>query len=254
MSITARPYAGAADLDRMASLVYAHPAHAFHVTDLPYRLSSPALETEANGQLWEAADGTLRGWAVYQPPWGTLDYAIHPAAEPDVERAILAWGLARFQQLAQEYGRTLDYYVDAHEADAVVEELTLFPRNVEAGQGTFLPGHEWLIEFSRQPKDADLFLGALDAELCRLNPLYRVRRGSSFGETPLLAAPAVCALKRGTYQSWQTRSGRQGGHFKVPRISSSESFKLELLRESQCTPGSEPNLRSKRPVGPEKIL
>ena len=120
----------------------------------------------------------------------------------------------------------------SHEADAVVEELTLFPRNVEAGQGTFLPGHEWLIEFSRQPKDADLFLGALDAELCRLNPLYRVRRGSSFGETPLLAAPAVCALKRGTYQSWQTRSGRQGGHFKVPRISSSESFKLELLRES----------------------
>lgn len=118
MRITARAYAGGADLDRMAALVYAHPAHAFHVADLPYRLSSPALETAANGQVWVAADGALRGWAVYQPPWGTLDYAVHPAANAGLEREILAWGLARFQQLAQEYGRALDYYVDAHEDDA----------------------------------------------------------------------------------------------------------------------------------------
>ena len=91
MTITARPYAGAAGLARMAGRVYAHPAQAFHVADLPYRLSSPALETAVNGQLWAAADGTLLGWAVYQPPWGTLDYAVHPAAGADLEDAILAW-------------------------------------------------------------------------------------------------------------------------------------------------------------------
>lgn len=48
MAIALRPYADAADQPLMAQVVNASPAENLHVVDLPYRLSSWALDDPAN--------------------------------------------------------------------------------------------------------------------------------------------------------------------------------------------------------------
>jgi hypothetical protein len=120
--------------------------------------------------------------------------------------------------------------VAAQKTEARIKEFTLFPCNAEINTGRFLPGHQWFVEFSKPPLSGSEFLNHLDENLLELNPLYRVRRNSSFGETPLLAPPILTPLARGAYQRWQEVKGRQGGHFKIPRISSNLQFKSELLK------------------------
>jgi len=61
------------------------------VANLPYRLSSWALDDPENVRLWSNVDGRLLAWAVLQSPWWTIDYAIHPDAEREIHPQILAW-------------------------------------------------------------------------------------------------------------------------------------------------------------------
>ena len=52
MTIRQKVFAGEADLRAMAALVAAFPERNLHVIDLPYRLSSWALDDPANIGLW----------------------------------------------------------------------------------------------------------------------------------------------------------------------------------------------------------
>ena len=48
----------------MAALAQAFPAENLHVVDLPYRLSSWALDDPDNVGLWLNEHGELRAWAA----------------------------------------------------------------------------------------------------------------------------------------------------------------------------------------------
>jgi ribosomal protein S18 acetylase RimI-like enzyme len=90
----------------MLALARASPAGHVHVVDLPYRLCSWAFDNPANIGLWEGSDGRLLAWAVLQPPFWTLDYALHPAAPPETFANLLAWAAVAAQQLLDSpYGR-----------------------------------------------------------------------------------------------------------------------------------------------------
>lgn len=97
MSITRRPYHPEADLQRMADLARAHADAHIHVVDLPYRLCSWAFDDPQSCALWEDADGELLGWAVLQPPFWAIDYALHTQAPAELLPAMLAWADARAQ-------------------------------------------------------------------------------------------------------------------------------------------------------------
>jgi len=101
----------------MIALVDASPATNLHVIDLPYRLCSPSATVADNVRLWEGADGSLLAWAVWQQPWITLDYAVHPDEAGTIETEIIAWTLDRFRAMAREHGRVLSYFIDAREDD-----------------------------------------------------------------------------------------------------------------------------------------
>lgn len=75
----------------MLDLVLAFPQDNQHVTDLPYRLCSWALDEPGNVGLWVDAGGSLLGWVVMQTPFWTIDYAVHPAVSPELLPAMLAW-------------------------------------------------------------------------------------------------------------------------------------------------------------------
>ncbi len=62
-----------------------------HVTDLPYRLSSGALDDPENACLWFDDQGRLAAWAVLQAPFWTLDYVCCPGAEEELHAGVLTW-------------------------------------------------------------------------------------------------------------------------------------------------------------------
>jgi len=118
VKIAPRPYRGASDLHRIAELVYAFPDRQRHSVDLPYRLSSWALETLDNTRLWEDEGGQLAGFAIVQGPWSTLDYGLGAEArEAGIEREIIAWGMERAQTIADRRRKPFTLFVEAREGD-----------------------------------------------------------------------------------------------------------------------------------------
>jgi mycothiol synthase len=99
MSIEQRLFSGEPDVAAMLALARATAADNVHVVDLPYRLSSWALDDPHNVGLWVDADGRLLAWAVMQTPFWTIDHAYLPDAAPDLHRTILAWADERAHQL-----------------------------------------------------------------------------------------------------------------------------------------------------------
>lgn len=105
MAIHQRPYSNEEDKFNMIALATRLRADHFHVTDLPYRLSSWALDEPGNTQLWCNEDGRLLAWAVLQSPFWTIDYVCDPG-DSSLHRKLLEWADQRAAQLSgdSQYG------------------------------------------------------------------------------------------------------------------------------------------------------
>ena len=95
MIVGRREFSGELDIQAMIALVHIAPSENLHVIDLPYRLSSWALDHPGNVGLWVSAEGQLLAWAVLKMPFWMIDYVCHPDAENDLHRQVLAWADAR---------------------------------------------------------------------------------------------------------------------------------------------------------------
>ncbi|HEX2183905.1 MAG TPA: GNAT family N-acetyltransferase, partial [Chloroflexota bacterium] len=156
MQITARPYAGAEDAERMYVLATTYPQQTMHVADLPYILSSPALHDEPQHDvaLWEDERGALVGFGIVQSRM-MLQLAVHPAArDHGLEARIVEWAVARFRRIAAGRAERLPYWVSAAEEDAA--RRAVFER---AG---FRQG-EWSSLHLRRPLDRPLGVPAVPA-------------------------------------------------------------------------------------------
>jgi hypothetical protein len=87
-------------------------------------------------------------------------------------------------------------------------------------------GHEWIIEFSKQPEDIEHFTQLLDEELRRLNSDYDAKRYKDMA----LLAPKIHVAPQDTFYHWMKRKGKLGGQNKVPRLSNSREFLDDLLQ------------------------
>jgi mycothiol synthase len=91
MALSQRSCLTEADPYQMAALASRFSDNTLHVVDLPYRLSSWALDDPDNTRLWFDEKGQLVAWAVLQTPFWTIDYVCHPAIETWLHPEILAW-------------------------------------------------------------------------------------------------------------------------------------------------------------------
>ncbi len=85
--------------------------------------------------------------------------------------------------------------------------------------------HQWLIEFSRAPKDLEQFVDCLDRELQQVNSDYEAKRYRN----TTLTRPTVTALPEGTFYRWMKSRGKIGGQNKVPRLCNDRTYIEQLL-------------------------
>ena len=105
---------------------------------------------------------------------------------------------------------------------AIVNDYTAGPiyiKDEEKG------GHEWFIEFEKEPADLNYFIEKLDAALREANSDYDAKRYKNMA----LKMPVVHAVGKGFFYEWLKSKGKLGGQNKVPRLSNDRNYLDELL-------------------------
>ena len=105
---------------------------------------------------------------------------------------------------------------------ALVRNFTAGPIYLEAGGKG---GHEWLLEFERQPDSLAHFGEVLDRTLRAVNSDYDAKRS---GDLALLA-PRLHNLPEGTFLQWMRKRNKLGGQHKVPRLANHREYLEDIL-------------------------
>lgn len=92
----------------------------------------------------------------------------------------------------------------------------------EQGKG----GHEWIIEFTKEPNDMSDFVRKLDQYLQNLNSDYQAKRQDDIALQEL----KLNSVPEGTFMKWMEKRGKTGGQHKVPRLSNTRKYLEELLK------------------------
>ena len=106
--------------------------------------------------------------------------------------------------------------------NAQVSEYTVAPIyfSGENGKG----GHEWLIEFEREPRDLAAFNQTLDVNLQKINSDYEAKRFKSMAMECL----RLRLVPRGTFHNWLKMKGKYGGQSKIPRLANHRQYIDEI--------------------------
>jgi GH3 auxin-responsive promoter len=85
--------------------------------------------------------------------------------------------------------------------------------------------HQFVVEFLKEPVDAQTFRDSLDADLAGRNADYLAHRARGV----CLPAPALIIVRPGSFDAWMRRRGKLGGQNKVPRMDNSGSLTADLV-------------------------
>jgi hypothetical protein len=112
--------------------------------------------------------------------------------------------------------------VASEKTGAIVNDYTAAPVYFsDSGNG----GHEWLIEFEKEPTDINHFAIELDSALKSVNSDYEAKRYKDIA----LRIPVVRSLSKGVFTTWLKSKGKLGGQHKVPRLSNDRKYIEEIL-------------------------
>jgi hypothetical protein len=106
---------------------------------------------------------------------------------------------------------------------AQIRDYTACPvymTNIEQG------GHEWLIEFVKEPDDIQRFISLLDERLRELNSDYDAKRYNNM----ILAAPLIRMAEQGIFDEWLKSQGKLGGQNKIPRLANERKMMEQILQ------------------------
>lgn len=85
--------------------------------------------------------------------------------------------------------------------------------------------HQWLIEFSKKPKNINFFTEILDNKLKTINSDYEAKRYLNI----TLELPKVTIAKDDLFYEWLKNNNKLGGQHKIIRLSNNRDFIEELL-------------------------
>jgi len=117
----------------------------------------------------------------------------------------------------------------AEATGAGVEAFTASPRY--AGNGDRGGAHEYVVEFTHPPADANAFAREIDRTLQHINVDYSVKRKGDLGMTCV----EVTEVPTGTFYAWMKQRGKLGGQNKVPVCANDRRYVDELLEQAGLT-------------------
>ena len=94
-------------------------------------------------------------------------------------------------------------------------------------------GHEWLIEFKKEPENLEEFTLHLDQALKQVNSDYEAKRYMDM----TIGLPRIHKAQSGLFYKWLKIKNKLGGQHKVPRLSNQRDYLEELLELYQSEPG-----------------
>ncbi len=100
---------------------------------------------------------------------------------------------------------------------ATVAEYTAGPVYMEIDSRG---GHEWIIEFGREPDSLDKFAEILDQTLKEVNSDYEAKRYKDIN----LVMPLIRVVPAGTFNKWMKSRNKLGGQNKVPRLANNRDY------------------------------
>jgi hypothetical protein len=103
------------------------------------------------------------------------------------------------------------------QTNSEITDYTAAPAYMEGGKKG---SHEWVVEFSKAPKDLRIFVEILDRTLREVNSDYDAKRSYDL----VLELPQVLVAPKGTFYAWMRARGKLGGQHKVPRLSNNREF------------------------------
>ncbi len=109
-----------------------------------------------------------------------------------------------------------------HVTDSIVREYTAAPIFLSKNDDA---GHQWLIEFEKEPTNLAHFTLALDNKLKEINSDYEAKRHKDIA----LKLPQIQAMPSQTFYNWLKHKGKLGGQNKVPRLSNDRKVLEEIL-------------------------
>jgi len=98
------------------------------------------------------------------------------------------------------------------EFGGIIENFTAGPIYLEQDKKG---GHEWVIEFEKEPEFMEKFATSLDENLKKLNSDYEAKRQGDLA----LVKPIIRSVPQGTFYNWMKSRNKIGGQNKVPRLS-----------------------------------
>ena len=105
--------------------------------------------------------------------------------------------------------------------NAMIKEYTVAPIFINECSG----GHQWLIEFSKEPQDINKFRTDLDRDLQELNSDYAAKRNQNL----LLNIPEIIIIQNNEFYKWLKRKKRLGGQYKIPRLCNDRKIIEEII-------------------------
>lgn len=105
---------------------------------------------------------------------------------------------------------------------ALASEYTVAPIYFN---GTGKGGHQWVIEFLKEPENLSFFKHLLDQNLQKINSDYEAKRFNNMA----LECLNVIKVPPGSFTGWMRSKGKYGGQNKVPRLSNHRQYIDELL-------------------------
>ncbi|GAB3194847.1 GH3 auxin-responsive promoter family protein [Pontibacter aydingkolensis] len=107
--------------------------------------------------------------------------------------------------------------------DAIISNFTAAPIYMESGKRG---GHEWLIEFEKEPNNVSQFTKVLDETLREVNSDYDAKRQNEIA----LQEPIVHVAPEGTFMNWLRDKNKLGGQNKIPRLSNDREYLEEMMQ------------------------
>ena len=117
--------------------------------------------------------------------------------------------------------KALEKVINKHQCKIV--DYTVAPRFMRSGKKG---NHDWIIEFSKEPKSINDFMSDLDLSIQQNNTDYKAKRFKNI----TLDKPILHMARENLFYDWLKSKNKVGGQNKIPRLSNDRSFFEELIK------------------------